>query len=306
MIGIRGRFGPNNAYNVLKKYWDPRVGDNVRNMKGMRDGSGVVFDIRSENFEAFMDNFARLQETGERIDFEVMKCGDLPELQDEFGYGGSQNWRDNGRDRDGGGGGYQGNNPRGGGGYQSRGGGGYGDRGGGMSRGGGYQQRDSYQQESQGWGARGGGRGGGRGDRGDRGRGGGYGGGRQDYDNDGGSSWSRGAGTGNRGGGGYGGQGGGYQEGGGGFRPKTAGPPGGSAPMVKKSGGSGTMVYVSNLRFQVNEQDLMDFFKSQNFDPVRARLLYDNEGNSKGTGFVEMSSPGDAQEAAKRLNEEYY
>lgn len=66
------------------------------------------------------------------------------------------------------------------------------------------------------------------------------------------------------------------------------------------------MVYVSNLRFQVNEQDLMDFFKSQNFDPVRARLLYDNEGNSKGTGFVEMSSPGDAQEAAKRLNEEYY
>lgn len=54
------------------------------------------------------------------------------------------------------------------------------------------------------------------------------------------------------------------------------------------------MVYVSNLRFQVNEQDLMDFFKTQNFDPVRARLLYDNEGNSKGTGFVEMSSPGDA------------
>ena len=302
MIGIRGRFGPNNAYNVLRKYWDPRVGDNVRNMKGMRDGSGVVFDIRSENFEAFMDNFARLQETGERIDFEVMKCGDLPELQDEFGYGGSQNWRDNGRDRDGGG--YQGNNSRGGGGYQSRGGGGYGDRGGGMSRGGGYQQRDSYQQESQGWGARGGGRGGAGGDRGDRGRGGGYGGGRQDYDNDGGSSWSRGTGTGSRGGGGYGGQGGGYQEGG--FRPKTAGPPGGSAPMVKKSGGTGTMVYVSNLRFQVNEQDLMDFFKSQNFDPVRARLLYDNEGNSKGTGFVEMSSPGDAQEAAKKLNEEYY
>lgn len=114
MIGVRGRFGPNNAYNVLRKYWDPRVGDNVRNMKGFRDGSGVVFDIRSENFEAFMDNFARLKETGERIDFEVMKCADLPELQDEFGYGGSQNWRDNGRDRDGG---YQNNRGGGGGGY---------------------------------------------------------------------------------------------------------------------------------------------------------------------------------------------
>jgi RNA recognition motif-containing protein len=56
----------------------------------------------------------------------------------------------------------------------------------------------------------------------------------------------------------------------------------------------------------VNEQDLTDFFKAQNLEPVRARLLYDNEGNSKGTGFVEMSSPSDAQEAVKRLNEEYY
>ena len=42
----------------------------------------------------------------------------------------------------------------------------------------------------------------------------------------------------------------------------------------------------------------MDFFKSQKFDPVRARLLYDGEGNSKGTGFVEMSSSNEAEEAA--------
>jgi hypothetical protein len=96
MICVRGRFGPNNAYNVLKKYWDPRVGENVKNMKAMRDGSGVVFDIRSDNFEAFMDNFARLKETGERIDFEVLKCTDLPELIDEFGY--TQNWRESGKD----------------------------------------------------------------------------------------------------------------------------------------------------------------------------------------------------------------
>lgn len=49
----------------------------------------------------------------------------------------------------------------------------------------------------------------------------------------------------------------------------------------------------------------MDLFKSQNFDPVRARLLYDNEGNSKGTGFVELGSPGDAQEAASKINKNY-
>ena len=305
MICQRGRFGPNNAYNVLKKYWDPRVGDNVRNMKAIRDGSGVVFDIRSENFEAFMDNFARLKETGERIDFDVMKCADLPELVDEFGYGGNQNWRENGREgnRDsyGGGGGGRG-------GYQSR-GGGY-DRGG-YDRGGpsrGYQQRDGGYQQQEVWGGRSdrGGRGGRGGERGgDRGgRGGGYGG-RQEYDDGGSSNWSRGQGTSSRGGG-FGGSSGGYQQQSD-FRPKTAGPPGGSAPMLgKKNSSQGSMVYVSNLRFQINEQDLMDFFKAQNFEPVRARLLYDNEGNSKGTGFVEMSSPADALEAVKKLHDEFY
>lgn len=34
----------------------------------------------------------------------------------------------------------------------------------------------------------------------------------------------------------------------------------------------------------------MDFFKENNFEPIRARLLYDNEGNSKGSGFVELQN----------------
>lgn len=63
---------------------------------------------------------------------------------------------------------------------------------------------------------------------------------------------------------------------------------------------------MSNLQFNVNEQDLMDFFKEKKMDPVRARLLYDNEGNSKGTGFVEMGSPEQADEASKRLNNEFF
>jgi len=107
----RGRFGASNCYSILKKYWDPRCCDNIRNMKSFKDGSGVVFDIKSENFESFMDNYARLKETGDRIDFDVEKCAELPDLEDE----GSQNWRDNGSSQGfGGGGGYQG---RGGGGY---------------------------------------------------------------------------------------------------------------------------------------------------------------------------------------------
>jgi RNA recognition motif-containing protein len=50
----------------------------------------------------------------------------------------------------------------------------------------------------------------------------------------------------------------------------------------------------------------MDFFKEKKMDPVRARLLYDNEGNSKGTGFVEMSNSEQADEAAKKLNNEFF
>ena len=42
------------------------------------------------------------------------------------------------------------------------------------------------------------------------------------------------------------------------------------------------------MSYDVKEQQLMDYFKENKFEPIRARLLYDNEGNSKGTGFVEL------------------
>jgi RNA recognition motif-containing protein len=50
----------------------------------------------------------------------------------------------------------------------------------------------------------------------------------------------------------------------------------------------------------------MDFFKQHSFDPVRARLLYDNDGNSKGYGFVELLSEGEAKECVSKLNNEHY
>ena len=90
----KGRLGASNAYSILRKYWEPRVCDSVKNMKSFRDGSGVVFDIKSDHFDSFIDNFARLKETGDRIDFDVVKCTDLPDIDDDAGYGVSQNWRD--------------------------------------------------------------------------------------------------------------------------------------------------------------------------------------------------------------------
>jgi len=168
----RGSLGTRDAYSILKKYWDPRVGDNTRNMKCLRDGSGVVFDIRSDNFEAFMDNFVRLKETGDRIDFEIAKCTDLPDLEDEGGYG--TNWRDQGRDN------FRSNRGGGGGGYGGR--GGYQDRGYGDSRGGGGYGGDRGYDNNRGYGGRGGDRDGGWGNK--------RGGDRDDYGgNDDGGSW---------------------------------------------------------------------------------------------------------------------
>lgn len=93
----KGRLGPSNCYSILKKFWDPRTTEQVRNMKAFKNGLGVVFDIRSNALDAFLENFNRLKETGDRIDFEVEKCQALPELEEEGSSGG--NWRDQGRDQ---------------------------------------------------------------------------------------------------------------------------------------------------------------------------------------------------------------
>lgn len=285
----RGNLEFRNAHGILRKYWEPRVIENVRNMKGFKDGSGVVFDLRSDNYDAFMENYERLKETEARVDFELAKCTDLPELEEDGGYGGyGGNWRDQGRDNyskpgrgsGGGGGGYQGNK-------------------------GGYQQ-----------------------DRGDWGRGNqGYGGSSRGYDDYRGGS-SNGGGSGaswrepdNSRGGGFQRRGG-YQQpesnyqGTMGFssdyKPRTAAAPSGNAPIIgnrqqkTRGSGSGVCVYVSNLKYSATEQEILDFFKENKFDPVRARLLYDAEGNSKGYGFVELSSEGEAEEAIKQLNGEQF
>ena len=316
----KGQLRPSNCYSILKKYWDPRISDQVRNMKAFKNGLGVVFDIRANTLESFLENFARLQETGDRIDFEVEKCQALPELEEEGSGGG--NWRDQGRDGgryDRGYGGHGDNSYGGGRGYGGggRGYGGGSNYGGGGGGGGGYgkyrsDNRDYYDRDSGpsgGWG---------------RSRGGQIWSNRDyddedDYSNDAKQSWGRsdggyqkrsdygGASSGKAYDGGYQGSGFGKRPD---IRPKTAAQAVASGPNVQligskpKAGGTGSMVYVSNLKFSANEQDLVDFFKSNRFDPVRARLLYDHEGNSKGTGYVELKSSDDAQAAIDDLQGE--
>ena len=40
-----GRLSVQNVYSIVKRYWPPQLGDNIRSMRGMRNGQGAVFDI---------------------------------------------------------------------------------------------------------------------------------------------------------------------------------------------------------------------------------------------------------------------
>jgi len=69
----------------------------------------------------------------------------------------------------------------------------------------------------------------------------------------------------------------------------------------KQSQQSGSTLYFTNLSYSTNEHELMAFLKSNSFNPKRAKLLYDSEGKSKGTGFVQMESEFEAKEAINQL-----
>jgi RNA recognition motif-containing protein len=60
-----------------------------------------------------------------------------------------------------------------------------------------------------------------------------------------------------------------------------------------------SVIYLANLSYEVNEQDIMEYLAD--FKPVRAKLLMDGEGKSKGSGFVQLSSSSDAHRAITSL-----
>lgn len=61
-------------------------------------------------------------------------------------------------------------------------------------------------------------------------------------------------------------------------------------------------LYVGNLAYAVRDADLQDNF-SEFGTVVSAKVMSDREtGQSKGFGFVEMSSPGEAQAAINGMH----
>jgi hypothetical protein len=73
----------------------------------------------------------------------------------------------------------------------------------------------------------------------------------------------------------------------------------GAAPV---SAGPSNRVYVGNLPWQTSWQDLKDHMR-QAGNVVRADVFVDETGRSKGCGIVEYSTPEEAQNAIKTLND---
>jgi hypothetical protein len=46
----------------------------------------------------------------------------------------------------------------------------------------------------------------------------------------------------------------------------------------------------------------MNFFKSENFNPKRAKILYHPDGLSRGLGFVQLGSSCEANQVIDSLN----
>jgi len=61
-------------------------------------------------------------------------------------------------------------------------------------------------------------------------------------------------------------------------------------------------IFVSNLGFHVESNDLKDFFTPYG-EVVSSKVITDREtGRSRGFGFVEMSSDAEGNEAISKLN----
>ncbi len=75
------------------------MADNIRVIKGIKGSAGALFDIYEDQYERFMDNFEHIYtQEGERLEFTVLRCQELPELAEDDASGG-QGWRSENADQ---------------------------------------------------------------------------------------------------------------------------------------------------------------------------------------------------------------
>jgi hypothetical protein len=73
-----GSIRPQAGFAILFKYWAQRISESVKLIRPFTDGSGVVFDIRAQWVEAFLENFEHLKQGDKKVDFVVSRAKTLP------------------------------------------------------------------------------------------------------------------------------------------------------------------------------------------------------------------------------------
>jgi len=73
-----------------------------------------------------------------------------------------------------------------------------------------------------------------------------------------------------------------------------------NAPVESKS--TGVKLFVSNISFTARDDDLLKLFQSHSINPLSIKIIFKNATQSKGFGFVEMSSLEEANHAIQQLN----
>jgi hypothetical protein len=99
---------------IIERWWSSRIID-ASSIKAMRNGQGVVFEIKDNYYERFLDNYEHIKnQEGTSLDFTVSRCQDLPELEDQGNFGGSESRQSDYNGGHGGASSYNGRSSRGG------------------------------------------------------------------------------------------------------------------------------------------------------------------------------------------------
>ena len=98
-------------------------------------------------------------------------------------------------------------------------------------------------------------------------------------------------------GGGYGGRDGGRGGRDGGRGGRDGGRGGRDGGSRAPRGDPESSVFVGNLAYTATDSDLKTMFSGQGLNPAGVRVLQDDTGRSKGSAFVDFSSPEEAQRA---------
>lgn len=65
---------------LVEKHWSAATSQSLFSLRCLRNKSGVVFDLRKNEADSFLENFKLLKDR-EQVDFEVKVCGSLPDIE---------------------------------------------------------------------------------------------------------------------------------------------------------------------------------------------------------------------------------